>query len=188
MDTVCFVGMKSPRNGSKSFPIQESVHPVQIKSLKLFPFILAILVVTIDQVTKNIVAIKMAYGQSIPLIGDYLRITFVTNPNALFGISLGDKFPYPILTSVVAVIIAILIITEKSAFLSSAYGVILGGAIGNLIDRLRIGEVIDFIDTGVKNYRWPTFNIADSAVTIGIILMLWFTLIEKRKEHTHDIN
>lgn len=184
MDTVCFAVMKSPRNDSKSFPIQESVHPVQRKSLKIFPFLLAILVVVIDQVTKSIVAIKMAYGQSIPIIGDYLRITFVTNPNALFGISLGERFPYPLLTSAVAIVIAILIITEKSPFLSSAYGVILGGAIGNLIDRLRLGEVIDFIDTGVKNYRWPIFNLADTAVTIGIILMLWFTLIEKRKENT----
>ncbi len=126
----------------------------------------------------------MAYGQSVPVIGDYLRITYVTNPNALFGISLGHRFPYPILTAAVSVIIAVLILTEKTKLLSSAYGIILGGAIGNLIDRLRMGEVIDFIDAGIKNYRWPTFNIADSAVTIGIILMLWFTLIGKRKEHS----
>ena len=151
-------------------------------SRRVLPFILAGLVLIIDQVTKYIVMMDMSYGQSVSIIGNYLRITFITNPNALFGISLGDRFPYPLLTTIVAIVIVVLILTERSAFLTGAYGLILGGAIGNLIDRLRIGEVIDFIDAGVKNLRWPTFNIADSAVTIGIILMLWFTLLQKRKE------
>ena len=140
-------------------------------------FIIISIVILIDQLSKIWIKTNLAYHESIEIIGNFVRFTYVENPGIAFGISVG-KFSLIILLLSIAIIIFIIkeIIANKDTFSSIALAVILGGAIGNLIDRicmhipsLNYGGVIDFIDIGTLSYRWYTFNIADSSVCIGMI-------------------
>ena len=119
--------------------------------------------------------------ESWDIFGSYLRFTHVKNPGIAFGIGVGDyRILVTILSIAATILIAYLHWQERNNHPMIVYslGLILGGAIGNLIDRCHIffsvayGGVVDFIDVGISGFRWYTFNIADSAVTIGIILYL----------------
>ena len=125
------------------------------------------------------------------IIGEYLRFTHVRNPGIAFGISVGD---YRVLLALISIIATIFIIylhsQEKNShpLISSSFGLILGGALGNMIDRSMIifnqnfEGVIDFLDVGFGDYRWYIFNVADSAVTIGIILYIIYSLLFNKSE------
>ncbi|MCD5383843.1 signal peptidase II [candidate division WOR-3 bacterium] len=119
-----------------------------------------------DQITKVLVSNFMEQGQSIRIFGDYIRFTYILNPHGVFGISFGPFFPY--LVGLACLILLILTIKTRSGLLS----LILGGALGNFIDRIRIGAVVDFIDIGVGRLRWPIFNVADSCITVGMIILI----------------
>jgi signal peptidase II len=136
------------------------------------------LVVVCDQLTKLYVDAVMLPHQSIPVIENYLAITYVRNPGVAFGIfARGDRdIVRPLLLGFSAVaIVAIMLFyrsTSPERFLARlAFSLILGGALGNLIDRLRFDEVIDFLDVHWHHYHWPAFNIADAAITVGVILL-----------------
>lgn len=122
-------------------------------------------VLGVDQLTKFLVS-KSFVGPPVRVIGDFLRITHLQNPYAIFGL----QYKIPLIPLTVLAICAILLILYKSK--SLALSLILGGAIGNLIDRMRANAVIDWIDIGVGNLRWPVFNIADLAITIGIFWLI----------------
>ena len=125
----------------------------------------------------------LVYGKPYDFLDGIIRWTYVRNPDSLFGLSFGDKFPYEILTGILAVILIFLILREVKSFWSFTYGLLLGGALGNGFDRIKMHEVVDFIDVGIsEKLRWPIFNMADSAVTIGIILIVLLTLLEKKRE------
>jgi signal peptidase II len=134
-------------------------------------FITAAIVIIIDQISKHLISSLMQEGQSITLINNFLYITYVRNPGAAFGL-----FPYQtaffiIITLVVAVLILYYyrILSEDHKWLRFSLALQLGGALGNLIDRIRGGYVIDFINFTV----WPpVFNLADSAIVIGIGIFL----------------
>ena len=129
-----------------------------------------ILVLSIDQVSKAIISSKLSLGQSIPIIKNVLHITFIKNTGAAFGLFKNSTYFF-IAVSVTAIIIigAMLIKSIRNkGFLDIGLILIMSGALGNLIDRVRLGYVIDFIDVRV----WPVFNIADSAITIGTILLI----------------
>ena len=135
----------------------------------------AVAVVLADQLTKSIASSQLVLGQPVPVLGDIVRFTLVHNTGAAFGLFPGSRGPF-IVISVLAIAVVL------NLFLREAYrglhhrvllGCILGGAIGNLIDRVRLGWVVDFIDVGAGEWRWPVFNIADSAVTLGVILFAW---------------
>jgi signal peptidase II len=142
------------------------------------------LVIVIDQLSKYLVSVNMYQGQHIRIIGPYLRIVYIRNPHAAFGIPLGSPLLMLILTSIASVLLVIYftLVSNKTAFFYFAITLIIGGAIGNLIDRLRIKEVIDFIEVGVEKFKWPVFNVADSCVTVGIILLLWIWFFRTKKE------
>ena len=135
----------------------------------VIPFILAGVILSLDQFTKFIVTKNLMPHESIPIIKGVMHCTLVYNRGAAFGILRGQLFLF-IFTSIVAII---LIYRSLKAARSNLYGISLGlilaGAIGNLIDRVRFGYVIDFLDFRI----WPVFNIADSAITIGAILLGW---------------
>lgn len=130
-------------------------------------------ILILDQITKIAVQQGMALHQSYPLLGEVVQLTYIRNPGAAFGITLGGRWFYLVL-SVIAIAVMIYYLFRlppverwgRYAMMS-----ILGGATGNLIDRAVYGAVTDFIDIGVGAYRWPVFNVADSAITIGIILL-----------------
>jgi len=137
-------------------------------------FAVAALIVILDQASKRIIWEIFQYRGGAEVIDGFFRITLSKNKGAVFGILAGTK---TLLLVVTIVSIGVLIFfayrmryapTHKRVYL----GLILGGAFGNLIDRLAAGEVLDFIDMGVGIYRWPTYNVADIAVTVGAVLLI----------------
>ena len=135
----------------------------------------AVIVLVLDQISKHFF---WNLGKNFDVIGDVLRITLVKNSGAAFGMLQNGRvflIAASILASTLLVYIALRLPKEAAAkrvFL----GMIFGGALGNLIDRIHPGEVIDFIDMGIGSYRWPVYNIADTAVTTGgLLLIIIFT-------------
>jgi len=141
-------------------------------------------VVAFDQITKLAIKERFYLGESIELLGDVLRFTYIQNPGMAFGLSFGSPLFFTIFASVASVIILIYLYRMRLESFHARFSLalILGGAIGNLIDRFAYGKVIDFIDVGFKNTRWPVFNVADSAVTIGMIILVSLVLFEGHKE------
>ena len=142
-------------------------------------FLVALVVVALDQVSKFFIRANMIPGQSIPEEG-FFRITYVTNVGGAFGILSNQAFL--ITLTAIAGIAAILIYARYPLFnrmlVRVALGLLLGGAVGNLIDRIRFGEVVDFIDVGA----WPVFNLADSAIVVGVIIIIFYLLFLARRD------
>ena len=137
----------------------------------------------LDQVSKLAVLFLMQPGQSIPVLSDFVRITFVRNSGAAFGLLSGNSVAFLLLMTslAIAALLFLLLRSRRSDAQTSCYLVlVVAGAVGNLLDRLRFGEVVDFIDVGWKNVRWPVFNVADSAVTVGVLLFLYHSLLRRR--------
>lgn len=141
-------------------------------------FLIGFLIVLNDQLSKAWIRINLRIGQSLFDIG-FFRITYVSNTGAAFGLFPDQTFALTIIAffGVAIIVLGALLGHRYLPFLNSmlgkvALGLVLGGTVGNLIDRLRFGYVTDFIDFKV----WPTFNIADSAVTIGIIIFAYSIL------------
>ncbi|CAN5276313.1 signal peptidase II [soil metagenome] len=153
---------------------------------------LAALIVTADQLSKLWIDANFALAspyavpgtaQPTPVIGDLVRIAKTYNSGGIFGL-FGQSAPVLALAS--TFVIALIFVyharegTRSHWLLSVALGFLLGGAVGNLIDRLRLGAVIDFVDTGIGTFRWYTFNVADSAISTAIVLFIVMTLIGDR--------
>jgi signal peptidase II len=122
----------------------------------------AAIVVALDQATKGLAASHLMPGESISVLGDFIRLTLVHNTGAAFGLFPGSRVPF-IVVSVVAIGVVLYLFfreTYRSVANRVLLGCILGGAIGNLIDRVRLGYVVDFIDIGFGTARWPVFNAA----------------------------
>jgi len=137
-------------------------------------FSTALLVVLLDQLTKFLIKQNFQLSQSIPLIKNILHFTYITNTGSAFGLFKGFNLIFILFSIIVIAVIFYYLkkIKENEKLLQFAVGLILGGTIGNLIDRIFYGFVIDFIDFRI----WPVFNIADSAVTISVvflIILLW---------------
>ncbi|MGH7596266.1 MAG: signal peptidase II [bacterium] len=145
--------------------------------------VFTVLVVILDQITKLAVKARFYLGESIEIFGDTLRFTYIQNPGMAFGIRFGGKLFFTVFASIASLIILIYLYRMRQERFQSRFSLalILGGAIGNLIDRFAYGEVIDFIDIGVESTRWPVFNIADSAVTVGMIILISLVLFERDK-------
>jgi signal peptidase II len=150
------------------------------RSRLLLP-VIALSVVTLDQLSKLLVVTYMHLGQSIPGEG-FIRLSYRTNSGGAFSILANQG----LLLTIAAVIgITILVVylrylPMESTLLKVGLGLDMGGAVGNLIDRLRMGEVTDFIDVGA----WPVFNIADSAITVGSLLIAYYLLLAARNKAT----
>lgn len=147
------------------------------------------LVVAADQVTKALIFAYLPYHQSITVVPGFFDITHIHNPGGAFGL-MANLSPTArtivfLLASSLAVglIFYFYIKTPPSyTFLAIGFALIFGGAIGNLIDRFRLGIVIDFLDVYIGEYHWPAFNIADSAITVGIIVFGYHLLFKKMPE------
>ena len=139
----------------------------------------------LDQVTKIYIDSRFQLYESVTVIENFFHITYVRNPGAAFGL-LADsavRIPFFISISVLAGI-GILWYLRKvdpaDRWQHAALGLIFSGAVGNLIDRVRLGEVIDFLDVHWYQYHWPAFNVADSAICVGVGLMLVRSWCEER--------
>jgi len=154
-------------------------------------FLIAILVVVGDQLSKSWIRSNLAIGQSLPE-GGFFRLTHIHNTGAAFGLFRDYSFS---LTIVAFVGITILLVYAfyvcrrfpllNNVLSKAALGSILGGAVGNLIDRLRFGYITDFIGVGI----WPPFNVADSSITVGVVVFagaLLYLLFSQRQEAKRD--
>lgn len=143
------------------------------------------LILLLDQSSKWLVRSTMSLGESISVLGETLRITFIENPGIAFGLRIGNGAVFTILSILASLGVLVYLLTHRHEKLGVQVGLvcILGGAFGNLMDRILIGKVADFIDIGVHDIRWPVFNVADSAVVVGmaILLITVFLADSKRK-------
>ena len=153
---------------------------------------ITVTVVLLDQATKAWIISTMRIHESFAVIGGFFNIVHVRNPGAAFGFlaSAPPLFRYLFFIAVtVAAIVLILHYLHASRIeepsLISALALILAGAVGNLVDRIRFGEVVDFLDIFIGSHHWPAFNVADSAITVGSVILM-AVLIRKRKEVKHS--
>ena len=145
-----------------------------------------VLIIALDQLTKMIVDRTMRLHASIPIIDGIFSLTYVRNTGAAFGLFSRShqafRLPFLILVSVVAIgfiLVMLRRLRDEETGMITALAFILGGALGNLIDRLLHGEVIDFLDFYWSNYHWPAFNLADSFITVGVTITLYFLMNAK---------
>jgi signal peptidase II len=143
-------------------------------------------IVILDQITKAVVDRTMPLHHTIPLIDGFFNFTYIRNTGAAFGIFAGSpevfRLTFLIGVSILAIgfiLVMLKRLRESEAGLAAALAFILGGAIGNLIDRIFYGEVIDFLDAYWSIYHWPAFNVADSFITIGVAITLFYLIKAK---------
>ena len=149
--------------------------------------LVAVGVLALDQLTKLLALARLAPGASVPVIDGFLALTLVMNPGLAFGILAatppGWRWVVALLSLSALSVLAVLSIRVLPAAGGAAalgLGLIFGGAVGNLIDRGRFGAVVDFIDVYWRSYHWPAFNVADSAITVGVGLVALRILAPRR--------
>ena len=142
------------------------------------------IMVLADQISKTAIRSTMTLYESITVIPGFFHLTYITNDGMAFGIN----FPFGIyIFSTISIILTVILfwylwtIREENIFLRSGVAMILAGAIGNLIDRLLLGEVVDFLDFMIGDLHWYVFNFADSFVTIGMGIILYDAIILEKK-------
>jgi lipoprotein signal peptidase len=138
----------------------------------------ACLVVFLDQLAKAWLVASVSPGDLVNVVGEYVRFVFHQNSGALFGLFRDNALVFGIVSlGVVALIVAYHGRAGRSFYLSIALGLLLGGALGNLIDRLTLGYVVDFIDIGFGDLRFFTFNVADAAISTAIVMLVGAALL-----------
>lgn len=148
-------------------------------------YLIALFVIVLDQVTKWFVVDNMELGQEVSVFDPYLSIYSHRNRGAAWGILQDQFWLFTIIT--VVVVVGIIYFYHKEAkrkpLLQASLMMLLGGAIGNFIDRVLRGEVVDFVSVLIPgiNYQFPIFNIADAALTLGVIMLIIYILFEDRK-------
>ncbi len=146
-----------------------------MKQYRILPMaVIGIIVLAIDQLTKYLVATRMELGESIPVLGEFFKITSHRNSGAAWGMFEGRMMFFYIITVFVLIFLIYFYKTEARNNFLMQLGItlLMAGALGNFIDRLLFQEVVDFADLLLITYDFPIFNVADSALTIGVIIML----------------
>ena len=145
------------------------------------------IMVLADQISKTVVRSTMTLYESITVIPGFFHLTYITNDGMAFGIN----FPFGIyIFSIISIIFTVILfyylwtIRQETIFIRSGVAMILAGAIGNLIDRLFLGEVVDFLDFMIGDVHWYVFNLADSFVTIGMGIILYDSIILEKKRQS----
>jgi signal peptidase II len=148
---------------------------------------LAIGIVVADQLTKAWIVGNLAVGDGFKVLGDWLRIVHWRNSGILFGMLPQSAGAFAIVSLIVAgLIVAYHAKAGRGLVVTVALGLLLGGALGNLVDRLRYGSVVDFVDMGIGAWRFYTYNIADSAITTAIVLLLAMALFPRLGDWAPD--
>lgn len=150
-------------------------------------YLLAILIVVFDQLTKQWVSSSFTYGETLELL-PFLNLTLVHNMGAAFSF-LSDaggwqRWFFTIVSLIVSVVLVVWLsrLPAKQYLLATALALVLGGAVGNLWDRVLLGYVVDFVDVYYQKYHWPAFNVADAAITIGAILLIIESLFSSKSD------
>lgn len=155
----------------------------------LSPVLIAAVVVILDQLSKWWVVGAFQLHESLAVIPGFFDLTFVVNTGAAFGILAGEQNIWRHLFFVSMTLVALVLLglafrqyRHGGKCYVVGLGLISGGALGNLIDRLRFGHVIDFLDFSIKGYHWPAFNVADSAISVGVALFMLAAFLETKRE------
>jgi signal peptidase II len=158
--------------------------------MRKWPFVafVVVAVVVVDQLTKIMIRDMIPLHDSIPIIPSLFNLTHVRNPGGAFNLLARShdtfRVPFFLIMTVVAVMALLYFLREIQShqrLLLFAVAGVLGGAIGNFIDRVAIGEVTDFLDFYVGSYHWPSFNVADSFISVGVVVLLVHSLLWDRK-------
>lgn len=150
----------------------------------MLPLITAILITLADQITKHFVRLDFNYGESRPVIDGLFNLTYVRNTGAAWGMLGG----YTHVLTAISIVMLVLMIIFRRSFLNDtwqhrlALGLMAGGIIGNLMDRIRQGWVTDFFDFYIGSWHWPCFNIADAAICIGVGIYILTGFLEERRK------
>jgi signal peptidase II len=148
--------------------------------------LISAVVLIFDQATKIYINRSMDLHSSIIVVENFFNITYLRNKGAAFGFLANTSYrlPFFILVSLVAVIVIMVVFARlrpDQRFTACALALIFSGALGNLIDRVRLGEVIDFLDAHWYGHHWPAFNIADSAICVGVFLLAIDMFVEEKR-------
>jgi len=148
----------------------------------MWPFGLALFIIVVDQTVKRYMVHLLRSQDPVQIIGELLQLTMVTNTGVAFGLFQGFSQVLSVLSAVlIVVVIYYLLKTLGRSFITTfALSLVLGGAIGNLIDRVRLGYVLDFI----KVPYWPAFNVADSCIVVGVSILVLHMLWEDRRQRS----
>ncbi len=148
----------------------------------LTSLLFVLVIVSADLFTKWIVKNTLTYGKPVRVIGNFFRLTFIENRGISFGLFSNVSSPYltPILLGISFVVVALLVYTYikdgDNLLVRISTVLILGGAIGNIVDRFVDGKVVDFLDFGIGVKRWPYFNLADSVIVIGSFILGYYII------------
>ncbi|MCX5875657.1 MAG: signal peptidase II [Deltaproteobacteria bacterium] len=155
----------------------------------IIPLAWLLAVVALDQVTKALVMDRFAMFELLPVIPGLFDLTYLTNTGAAFGMLAGAKSVWRqvFFVGVAVAAIGVMVFSYKQfrnqgQIFAHAIGLIAGGAVGNLIDRLRFGSVVDFLYFHLGTHYWPAFNVADSAITVGVGLFILGTILHPPQE------
>lgn len=173
-------------NGADGAVRDATLADIRAGKIRLFVAVMG-LIVAFDATTKFLVERAFRPYEQVEILGDWVRLTFIYNPGAAFGIYLGEYsrilFLLLSLVALVALVGMYWVTPARNRVRLASIAMICGGAVGNLIDRVRsVRGVVDFVDIGAGDVRWPVFNVADVAVTTGALLLalsLW------HEEHQH---
>ena len=148
-------------------------------------------VVVLDQITKALTRSYLDLYDSVPVITNFFHLTYVTNDGMAFGLNFpGGRYVFLFISIILTIVIFMYLWKEQNnhMLMQLSLALILAGAVGNLIDRILFGQVVDFFDFMIGDYHWYIFNIADSAVTIGMILFLYFSFFIQPKLQTKTVS
>ncbi len=156
-------------------------------SQKLMQLLTVALPVTaLDQATKALVMAFLEKYRTVPVIPGFFNLTHIYNPGGAFGFlasqgtAVRNIFFFAVSWLAILLVLYFFWRTPRShRMLSTAFAMILGGAMGNMIDRIRLGHVVDFLDFYIGRHHWPSFNVADSAITVGMVIFVWHLLFRK---------
>ncbi len=152
-----------------------------LRALRLF-LVIILCVLVLDQLTKAFILVSFDLYQTVEIIPGLFNITHIRNPGVVFGIFSNGGIGKVIILSLISVVAVIFIgymyVRTPDKLTRVAFSLIAGGALGNLIDRVRYHEVVDFLDFYIVNYHWPAFNVADSAITIGVVVLLFRSFMQ----------
>jgi len=150
----------------------------------------SLFIIVLDQVSKIIIKSRFNLHETHDALGSLLRFVYVQNPGIAFGFHFGSAWFYAAFAAIASLALLIYLYRRRQSrfVFRLALALILGGAVGNLIDRLAYGKVVDFIEIGFAGWRWPyIFNIADIGVTFGMIILIALTLFEKDENESTNM-
>jgi len=156
-----------------------------VRNVRVLAF--SVLVFVIDQATKVLARLYLQEEGSVSVIGNFFRLTYAENPGIAFGIQLGNKTLFTILIGIASLAILYYLNKIRGELFPArfALALIFGGALGNLLDRIAFGKVVDFLDFEFFDFimhRWPVFNVADMAITIGMVILIVIVLLDRGQD------